>query len=202
MVKGISEPILKLSPLTSPYRLVFIGNFNQSNLEATVRVVNALKNDLRFEMYFYTAVPNFLLKIRGVDVDCIVNKGYISDNVLIDELKKYDVCMLTHGFTGGYTDVEYKTIFPTRTIPFLLSGKPVFAHSPAQSFLNEFIMKNECAMLVEEPSENLIKESLLSLVSDDALRTRLVNNAQRTATQFDGKNVVQKLIDSLQNKTL
>jgi len=182
-----------LPELKSPYKLVFIGNFNESNIDATKRVVDAIKQDKNYQLFFYTPVPNFLLKLRGIDADHITNKGYIEDRYLVDELQKYDICILTHGFTGGYTDVEYKTIFPTRTIPFLLSGKVIMAHSPAFSFLNDFIKQHKCALLVENTSEDEIRTALEVITTDVSIRHELIMNAQAAAQQFEGKTIVAKL---------
>lgn len=179
--------------LKPPFKLAFIGNFNESNIDATRRVVNALKADEKCQLYFYTPVPNFLLKMRGIDVDRIIYKGYVDDEKFKSELQQCDVCILTHGFTGGYTDVEYKTIFPTRTIPFLLSGTPIFAHSPAGSFLSDFIKQNGCAYLVEEPSEEAIRTGLNEILTNERLRKELVKNAETASKHFEGKSVSSKL---------
>jgi glycosyltransferase involved in cell wall biosynthesis len=193
---NVSSPLTMDSTprsLKPPYKLVLIGNFNESNIDATRRFVDAVKDDDNYKIFFYTSVPNFLLKMRGIDVEYITNKGYIDDNKLLAELQQYDVCILTHGFGGGYTEIEYRTIFPTRTIPFLLSGKPILVHSPPASFLNKFIKEYKCGSLVEVASEQKIRIALSDIVRNASMRAELVENALIASRQFEGKIIASKL---------
>jgi len=181
----------------SIYQLVAIGNFNESNLDATRRLVNALKDNPKYELNLYTHVPNLLLQQRGIDTAAIHHRGFVRPEEVHDVLQQYDICVLTHGFRGGYGEVEYKTIFPTRTIPFLLSGKPIFAHSPKGSFLNDFIDENECASLVDEADEQAILEGLDRITNDLTYQKQLIQKARQTAKKFYGKEVVQQLKNRL-----
>jgi glycosyltransferase involved in cell wall biosynthesis len=180
------------------YKLVAIGNFNESNLDATKRFLNTIKDNPKYSLSVYTHVPKLLLQKRGLDTSLFEHKGSVAPEEIQSVLQDYDICVLTHGFTGGYGEVEYKTIFPTRTIPFLLSGKPIFAHSPKGSFLNDFIEENECAVLVDKPSEQAILAKLEELSGDADLQTKLVNAAAKTSEQFYGPNVAKQLKDILQ----
>jgi hypothetical protein len=178
-------------------RLVLIGNFNNSNIEATQRFVNAVAQEKQYEVYMYTHVPTALLRLRGIDMSVIRHKGYISDSKLIDELQQYDIVILTHGFTGAYGEIEYKTIFPIRTISLLLSGKPMLVHSPPESFLSDFVREHDVGCLVDEPSASKIREGLDKIVHDATYANRIVDNAQRAAQMFYGPNVVSILRDTL-----
>lgn len=179
------------------YKLVAIGNFNESNLDATKRFLEAIKGHPKFSLSIYTHVPKILLQKRGLDTSLFEHKGAVAPEDIHDILQLYDICVLTHGFTGGYGAVEYETIFPTRTIPFLLSGKPIIAHSPKGSFLNQFISENKCAALVDEASETAILKTLENLCADEQHQQQLVNAAQKTSAQFYGPNVAKQLKETL-----
>lgn len=181
------------------YKLVAIGNFNESNLDATRRLLRAIKNEPKFSFHVYTHVPELLLRQRGLDTSQINHHGSVSPEQIHEELQKYDLCVLTHGFTGGYGEVEYQTIFPTRTIPFLLSGKPIFAHSPKGSFLNDFIKDNQCAVLADEENENDILKKLNQLCDDENRQEELVAFAKKASDQFYGRNVAEELKQRLLN---
>ncbi len=175
------------------YRLVAIGNFNESNIDATRRLVNAIKGNPKFDLHVYTHVPKLLMQQRGLDTSALYHEGFVPPEEVHGKLQAYDICVLTHGFTGGYGEVEYRTIFPTRTIPFLLSGKPIFAHSPKGSFLNDFIHENSCAELVDEANEEAILAGLNRIADSKKRQSELVAAAAQTAHQFYGSNVVQEL---------
>ncbi len=179
------------------YKLVAIGNFNESNLDATKRLLRAIKGNPKYSLSVYTHVPKMLLQQRGLDTSLFEHKGSVAPEEIHSALQDYDICVLTHGFTGGYGEIEYKTIFPTRTIPFLLSGKPIFAHSPKGSFLNDFISENKCAALVDEAEEKSIIQQLDNLCADENLQQSLVKAAQKTSEQFYGVNVADFLKEKL-----
>lgn len=179
-----------------PFKLVAIGNFNESNLDATKRLLRAIKGSPNYSLSVYTHVPKVLLQQRGLDTSLFEHMGSVAPEEIQAALQNYDICVLTHGFTGGYGEVEYQTIFPTRTIPFLLSGKPIFAHSPKGSFLNDFIEENKCAVLVDEADEAAIIKGLDNLCADADLQQSLVDAAEETSKQFYGVNVA----DFLKNK--
>lgn len=175
------------------YKLVAIGNFNESNLDATKRLLAAIKDNPRYSLHVYTHVPKLLLQKRGLDTAQFTHCGSVGPAEIHAKLQEYDLCVLTHGFTGGYGAVEYQTIFPTRTIPFLLSGKPILAHSPPGSFLNDFIKENECAYLADEPDAAAVLRKLDILTKNAELQKQLVAAAQETSKQFHGKKVADFL---------
>jgi len=184
----------------STYKLVAIGNFNQSNLDATIRFLNAIKGNSKFTLSLYTHVPKLLLQNRGLNTRHFEFKGSVNPDKIHQELQQYDICILTHGFEGGYGEVEYQTIFPTRTIPFLLSGKPILAHSPKGSFLNSFIKEFNCAELIDVADEGEIVTGLNRITNDLNYQKQLIENAAKAAENFYGPSVVEKLKQTLEGK--
>jgi hypothetical protein len=178
-------------------RLVLVGNFNQSNIEATKRLVETVSKVPHYEVNFYTDVPKALLNCRGIDVNKIEYRGYVEDTHLVAELRKFDIIILTHGFSGAYGDVEYRTIFPTRTIPMLLSGRPILVHSPPGAYLTEFCRENQCAVVVDEASPQAILAGLSRIENDGALRSDLVARARNAAEPFYGPRVADFLRERL-----
>ena len=173
------------------YKLVAIGNFNESNMDATLRLTTAIMDNPKYSLSLFTHVPRILLKKRGLDPRSIDYEGFVDPDEVHDVLQNYDICILTHGFSGGYGEIEYKTIFPTRTIPLLLAGKPILAHSPKGSFLNDFLMENKCAELVDERSSSAIVDGLEKIAASKEYQKQLIDAAKKTAEQFYGPNVVR-----------
>ena len=185
-------------PNTDVCRLVAIGNFNESNLDATRRFIRAIENHPEYELHIYTHVPKWLLKRRGIHLDRVRYHHAVSPDQVHTELQKYDICILTHGFAGGYGEIEYQTIFPTRSIPFLLSGKPILVHAPKDSFLSTFVRDHGCGILVDQKDETAILRGLESLRNDELIRDQVVLAARKTASQFYGPEVA----DGLRQKML
>lgn len=172
-----------------PWKVAFTGNFNKSNLEATIRVVEALKQIPDIQLNFYTPVPKSFLKLRGVDTDAITYKGYLADDVYFQELASNDVMILTHGFEGGYSDVEYRTIFPTRTIQMLLTERPIFVHAPADSFLSDYLRAHDFAILVDQKNNALIQQAVKELLTNEALQRQCIENGKKAVAMFYGPTV-------------
>jgi hypothetical protein len=181
------------------YKLVAIGNFNESNIEATSRFIQAISNNPKYSLSIYTHVPNVLLQSRGLDTASFEHMGSVHPDEIHDIIQQYDICIITHGFTGGYGEVEYKTIFPTRTIPILLSGKPIFAHSPKGSFLNTFLKEHSCAELVDTPQITDIINGLDRIADSYDHQQKLVSNASKAVQLFYGPNVTVGLLNQLIN---
>jgi hypothetical protein len=181
----------------APHRLVMIGTFNSSNMEATQRLFSLIsKHSENYQLDLYTPTSKSIFKYKwGIDLDAmhINHKGLVKQEAIDEILSTYDACLLTHGFSGTYTPIEYKTIFPTRMIPLLLSRKPILVHSPANSFLNTFIKKYDCAELVELASEEALLIGLQKITSDQQRIDELINNATLAGKYFYGPDVVEKM---------
>lgn len=185
-----------------PWRITLCGNFNQSNIEATRRVVETLGGKREFEIEFMTPVPELLLRQRGIATDRIARIGYAPGDEVLRRLHNSDVLVLTHGFTGGFSEVEYATIFPTRTLPMLLSGKPMLVHAPPHSFLAAFFREERCGLLVDRPDPSELLGAVRRLISDGELREELVSNARRVLQRFRGNAVKTYLLDVLESPSL
>jgi hypothetical protein len=172
--------------------LAFTGNFNDSNMESTIRMVNALKILPGIKMNFYTPVPKALLRLRGLDVESINYVGYLPEDDYRKALMENDIMVLTHGFTGGYSAIEYETIFPTRTIELMLTGKPLLAHAPQMSFLAEYLLDKGCAIVVTDPQEETLRRELVALIKDKSLQMKKVEKAKRCLLSFYGPTVVSQ----------
>jgi hypothetical protein len=116
-----------------------------------------------------------------------------SDEVLQAKLRENDLLLLPHGLTGGLSPIEYRTIFPTKTIPYLISGRPILAHSPKNSFLTEWLRRHDCAELVENPDEAALHAAIERLSKDANRREQLVKNALAAAKLFHAPRVVAAL---------
>jgi hypothetical protein len=180
-------------PVKEPFKLIMIGSFNDSNVEATTRLLRIISRyPAQYTVEMYTPTNKQILKYKwGMDLDAlgVLYKGYVEEDELNKAISKCDVCLLTHGFTGGYTEDEYKTIFPTRMIPMLLSGRPMLVHSPEYSFLNAFVRKYDCAELVSVTSEEVLLNALKRVTTDIERIQTLILNAQKASAYFYGPDI-------------
>lgn len=184
-----------------PYKLVMIGTFNQSNMEATRRLFKLISQyRSKYVVDIYTSTSKQILKFKyDLDLDelGIRHMGFVDQNQVNDLFPNYDGCLLTHGFTGEYTEIEYQTIFPTRTIPLLLSGKPLLVHSPETSFLNAFIKKYDCAELVQDKTDQALLIALEKITTDQFRIQQILENAKKACDYFYGPHRITLLFEQI-----
>ncbi len=172
----------------SPLRFVICGNINESCREATVRVCEAIGQVDGASLTFVSGMAGSSLKRLGVLREGVRHETVSRDQVL-RRLRDADVVVLPHGFRGALAHEEYDTIFPTKTIEYLICGRPILAHAPAGCYLARFLTEHDCALLVTEPSVSALLQAVERLRADQALRAHLVRNALRAAERFDARRV-------------
>jgi glycosyltransferase involved in cell wall biosynthesis len=173
-------------------RLAACGTINATCDDAASRLGEAIARcpDTHLSVYGGTTTKHLrsIGLLRG-DGECHA----VSREELLCRLAEADVLILPHGFTGSMSPEEYQTIFPTKTIEYLMSGRPILAHSPPGCFLTRFLRENECALVVDRPDVDALCEALEQLRSDFSLRSRLAANALRTAERFQATAVAAEL---------
>jgi len=181
-----------------PLRLALSGGVNASNEVAVEHMAAAVKSLSDVELTIYTRTNEGYLKRLGVEGDAF-HLATVSRDHLIAELQKADILFLPHGFSERESAEEIETIFPTRTIEYLIAGRPILAHVPENCFIGDFLREHDCALIVTDPNPAALQEAILRLKTDAALRGQLVGNAVRAARQFHAPVVAQQLRDVLQS---
>ena len=121
----------------SPLRLVICGNINASCRDATTRFCEAIAHMKDVSLTFLSGTPRTLLE----DLGLLRNGTHfetVSRDHVINRLREADIVVLPHGFTGESAPEEYGTMFPTKTIEYLISGRPILAHTPPDCYLTRF----------------------------------------------------------------
>ena len=184
--------------LNNPLKFLLSGNVNHSNRDSTVRLAKAiLEHHPQNELHIYGKNTVSDWNLMGIKGDRIFLHGLVSLHELVDRFPEYDIMLLPHGFEGNLSIAEYRTIFPTKTIPLLYSGRPILAHLPEDTAIGKMLRTSECAMLISEKSIPRIKEAINKLIENEALRSRLVSNAFKAASAYDVNNVARNLISQL-----
>jgi glycosyltransferase involved in cell wall biosynthesis len=177
----------------SDLRFVICGRINESCQEATVRACEAIAQVKGASLTLLSGgTPRIFLKRLGVLRDGVRPETVPFERV-VGRLRDADILVLAHGFCGPLSPEEYRTIFPTRTIEYLLSGRPILAHAPAECYLTRFLREHDCALLVTEPSISALLQAVERLRTDRALRAHLVRNALSAARMFDARGVAELL---------
>lgn len=184
------------SLLQTPTRLIMFGSVNYSNRQAARNIATAVSGMEEVHLTLYSPTDHEILSEAGFIQRNIKLPGAITRHELLVRLKDSDILLFPHGFSEDEIgEVETQTIFPTRTIEYLLAGRPILAHVPADTFLAQFLQKHGCALVVTEPSVEAIRSGIRQLQDDASLRAKLAQNALAAVRQFHVTTVAQRLRD-------
>ena len=195
LVHTFNEPISAYVPrptLRNPVQLCFAGNVNASCSDAASRMAQMVQELEEVHLTLLTGTRHDVLERVGF-VGPRVTVETVSRDRLLQYLQQADILLLPHGFTSSLAQEEIKTIFPTKVIEYLTSGRPILAHLPSDCFLAEFLRLHNCALIVDEPTVPALKRGLITLQCDADLRVRLVRNALKAAERFHAPRVAMHL---------
>jgi glycosyltransferase involved in cell wall biosynthesis len=182
----------------SPINIIISGNINESCRDAAVRVAQAVTRIDDASLTLLSGTSHSYLRSLGLLRDDIA-VDTVSPDEVVDRLRTADIVVLPHGFSGALAEEEYQTIFPTRTLDYLICGRPILAHAPADSYLATFMKSHDCALVVDEPSAAAVVAAIERLRTDAVMRARLVSNALQTAELFRGTTVAGTLRAQLES---
>ena len=178
-------------PPRQPLHCILAGNINHSCSDAATRLAAAV-DAVGGGLTILSGTPKAYLQKLGLIHDAVTYET-VSRDLLLARLKEGDILLLAHGFTGQLSDDEYRTIFPTKMIEYLISGRPILAHTPPDCYLTSFLRNHECALVVDQADQNALVGALQRLREDGTIRDRLVRNALRTARIFRASVVAASL---------
>jgi glycosyltransferase involved in cell wall biosynthesis len=79
---------------------------------------------------------------------------------------------------------ELATIFPTKTIEYLISGRPILVHCPEEYFLAKFFKDHKCGIVLTDRDPQKIKEKIEAVFNDEKKLKEMVSNAYKASKQF------------------
>ena len=168
------------------------GNIHEICLDAIQRCAKAIFELPDCNITFLGGTPKSQLHKLGLLREGVKTETIKSEE-LVTRIRQADILILPHGLTGKYADVEYQTVFPTRTVEYLVAGRPILAHSPPDCYLTRFLRKHDCALVVDKPDIQALQSAIHRLKTDAKLRERLVKNALKTAQIFQAPRVAAHL---------
>lgn len=175
-------------PNDGKVRIGLLGNINESNTDAFLRLIRAIDDSMLVNIYS-GATPAWFFEKLGV-MGPRVRLQQPSDADLHAKLQENDLLFLPHGLTGKWNSVEYRTIFPTRTVTYLGAGRPILAHCPEQCFLYEWLKARDCAEIVTSANEEKLRDAVRVLASNGERAHQVMQNAQRAFREFDPDRII------------
>lgn len=121
----------------------------------------------------------------GVVSPKIERREHVKPEDIEREQREADVLLIPFNFGAETADIA-RTSAPMKLGDYLVSGTPILAIVPPDSFLADHLGRHEAALVVTEPDPAAVSQALDRLLTDGDLRGRLSRNAQRLAvSEYD-----------------
>ena len=197
---AVSKPSELSGKSNRTVKFVYTGNLSLSYLEATERFFRVIGANSDYELHVFSNSPESRFRAFTIPEANIVYHGFVGDDDLRSKMiSECDVCLIPLGLTGPISPVEYQTIFPTRLISLLKSGLPLLVHAPDDSFLAQFIRRNDCGMVVSSNKDHDMADAIKELIADQHRAAAYVQNAEKTFGYFKVDHTAQILLDTINN---
>jgi glycosyltransferase involved in cell wall biosynthesis len=179
-------------------KVLFSGSVYHVNFDAIAMLLEGLRRltDLEVRLQVHTPQTKEVLERRGITgpVDVLPSLG--ADRMAATQ-RDADILFLPLGFESGVPEV-LRTSCPTKVSDYLVSGRPMLAYAPPDTFLSWFVRTTGCGVLVDRPDANALASAVRRLATDNVLRRAVVARAfAAAADRWDGDIVRAVLVNAL-----
>ncbi len=171
-------------------RIVFTGGIYDMNIDAIkvmVETVNSIDNT---KLCISTRWGAEAMKKLGNGSNNVEALFLPDTNSVIEFQRRADILYLPLAFEPPWPD-EIISVFPTKTVEYLVSGVPILVHAPPSYFLTRFARREGFAFIVDQNDPLALRKGIESLLKDESLRHELVRKAFITAQMFDGRKIAE-----------
>jgi len=146
---------------------------NQDALNVFSNATKLLPNDIKVIMC--TSTTHELFSRIGIDSSKWDIK-WMSRNDVQDLQTKVGVLFAPLSHENGGME-EIRTVFSTKLLEYLVSGRPIVIFAPADSYHSISASEGNWALVINKNSPELLAQKIQELISDIALQEKLVENA-------------------------
>jgi glycosyltransferase involved in cell wall biosynthesis len=172
-------------------RIHFAGGiYPRMNEDSVLRFMEACKL-LPFEFEFEFCSPDVPKSLKDYNIEW----KYLSKEKLLEAQSTCDLLFLPQAFESS-TASMIRHNFPTKTMEYLCSGRPILVHSPADSYLSDLCANMGFGMLVDQPDVKQLAQAIEDLLSDYDLQESYVNKAIALAKERNSE-IWFKELDSI-----
>lgn len=148
------------------------GIYSLMNLDCILRLIDAIQltgYDIELEICS-SYVPESITNYKFVTVK------YLSKAELIQSQSNSSILFLPQAFESSKPQM-IKYNFPTKTMEYLCSNRPILVHSPKESYLTHIAKKEKFAEVVDLPDVEALSHAIIKLLDDTFYQETLINNA-------------------------
>jgi hypothetical protein len=112
---------------------------------------------------------------------------FLSRKDYLNLLKKQDALLMAidSDLESPVHHDELATIFPTKTIEYLMSGKPIIVNCPKNYFLSQFFEKYNCGLVIDSTDSNEMANLIDNYLNNLSLQKKHIENGFNTLDMFN-----------------
>ena len=197
----INEPIEHKpvsTNLTLPLKIGYLGSINIDRTSSLRLLSTAIENNEKYQLQYYTSTPEGVLREAGLLIPNSIVKHIPDDAQLKEEIEKCDILFLPQTITKKEDPRWFQLLtgLPTKTLKYLISGKPILVHSHLEYFLTKFIREYHCGYVIQAGKAEILL-ALEQLSSDDNLRKKLSEGCVNACKYFTGSLVATRFLNAI-----
>ncbi len=181
-------------------KVLFAGSVYHANFDAISSLMDGLKmlRGCPAQLHIYTPQAPEVLSRQGIEGPLVVHPS-VGPNQIGAIQADSDILFLPMGLRTNIPEV-LRTSCPTKLADYLVSGRPILAYAPPDSFLAWYVRENGCGLLVDRVEPQAMAAAIERLYQDADLRLQLVQRAFACAAKTFDCRVNQKVFTDRLNE--
>lgn len=168
-------------------KLVFTGAIYNLNYDIFRSIIAGIKllPQMNIKLHIYTAQPFEVLKQEGLWGEHVELHMHVPSAEVALAQNEADILLIPFSFEPRAVGIV-KSSATGKLADYLMTGKPIVAICPKDSFLDWYFTRYECGIIIPREDPHLIAETIARIINDPELQNRMGQNAQaRARIDFD-----------------
>jgi glycosyltransferase involved in cell wall biosynthesis len=182
-----------------PPKVMFAGGLSSVMNADALSVFSQSKKFLQQQVNYnlFTNASTADLESAGIDVST-VNVKWVSRKEVMEEQRTSNILLAPLSHKNG-SELEIKTVFSTKLLEYLVSGRPILVFAPGDSFHAISARRNNWALVVDKDDPKQLAANIDELIRNEELAKQLVEGAFREARERKASHFANELYQHMQN---
>jgi glycosyltransferase involved in cell wall biosynthesis len=191
-----SVPVAQpLRDVQKPMRLAYIGSIftyaqasSLADIAQAVAQLTAVGRPISLDIYSPLHLAESFRASLEISPAIQLHDTIREDAAFFKTLTEVDALVLPVNFDRGTVDyIRYS--MPTKVPAYLASGTPILAYGPLETAQIAYAQREGWGIVVDKRDPQMLRDAILALSADNALRASLSKRAREVAIRHDIRNV-------------
>lgn len=184
--------------------IIYTGSIYGAQADAVKRLVHVVNQQpdqgenarVKMRLTLYTSVSASSLEKMGM-TGKNVRRDVVRHEDIPRVMAEADIAFLPFSFERNMRHIV-ETSLPSKIAEYLAGGVPILAHAPSYSTVAQYCREYGCGLVVDEPNEDALRDALIRLITDPALRHEVSAKALEAARKnHDASRIAKSLAEQM-----